>query len=205
MRAGCAAAETWFKACFPDAGARRSECLERIRPRLEIPSVFRFRSAWSAFLIVLVAAFAAQAPTARAEMRNPDATDVVPNAHRPASGHRIDLSGRKVIGKASYYANRFAGRKMADGTRMDPQEDNAASKTLPLGTKARVTNLETGQSTTVTIQDRGPYAKGRIVDLSPSGIGTVIGATSTVATPSCRVMPISRAVDGDRSTMRPLA
>jgi rare lipoprotein A len=162
--------------------------------------VFRFRSAWSAFLIVLVAAFAAQAPTARAEMRNPDATDVPPNAHRPASGHRIDLSGRKVIGKASYYANRFAGRKMADGTRMDPQEDNAASKTLPLGTKARVTNLETGQSTTVTIQDRGPYAKGRIVDLSPStareigitrhqGVATVEVAPITVPMPDGSVKP----------------
>jgi rare lipoprotein A len=51
---------------------------------------------------------------------------------------------------------------------MDPNDDNAASKTLPLGTQARVTNLETGRSATVTIEDRGPYAKGRIVDLSPA-------------------------------------
>lgn len=57
---------------------------------------------------------------------------------------------------------------MADGNTMKPQGDNAASKTLPLGTTAKVTNLETGQSAAVTIQDRGPYAKGRIVDLSPS-------------------------------------
>ncbi len=57
---------------------------------------------------------------------------------------------------------------MADGARMQPHGDNAASKTLPLGTTAKVTNLKTGRSAVVTIQDRGPYVKGRIVDLSPT-------------------------------------
>jgi len=81
---------------------------------------------------------------------------------------RPDLSGCKRAGVASFYADMFTGRKMADGTRMDPDDDNAASRTLPLGTTAMVTNLETGQSAEVTIQDRGPYVKGRIIDLSPS-------------------------------------
>ena len=81
---------------------------------------------------------------------------------------RPDLSGCKRTGIASFYADEFAGREMADGTRMDPNDDNAASTTLPLGTTAKVTNLETGQSAEVTIQDRGPYAKGRIIDLSPA-------------------------------------
>lgn len=80
----------------------------------------------------------------------------------------LDRSGRKRVGKASYYAKRFAGKKMADGSPMRPQGDNAASKTLPLGTTAKVTNLETGKSAVVTIEDRGPYVKGRIVDLSPT-------------------------------------
>jgi rare lipoprotein A len=80
----------------------------------------------------------------------------------------LDRSGGKQVGKASFYADKFAGRKMADGTRMNPRDDNAASKTLPLGTTARVKNLETGRSAVVTIQDRGPYVKGRIVDLSPA-------------------------------------
>ena len=74
----------------------------------------------------------------------------------------------RQVGKASFYADRFAGRKMANGKPMDPNEDNAASRTLPLGTKARVTNLDTGRSAVVTIQDRGPYVDGRIVDLSPA-------------------------------------
>jgi len=51
---------------------------------------------------------------------------------------------------------------------MQAESNNAASKTLPLGTTAKVTNLETGQSAVVTIRDRGPYVQGRIVDLSPS-------------------------------------
>lgn len=80
----------------------------------------------------------------------------------------IDRSGKKRVGKASFYAHMFAGRKMADGKKMDPQHDNAASRTLPLGTTAKVTNLETGKSAFVTIQDRGPYVDGRIVDLSPA-------------------------------------
>ena len=79
-----------------------------------------------------------------------------------------DLSGRARTGIASFYASMFFGRKMADGKPMDPEADNAASRTLPLGTRARVTNLETGRSALVTIQDRGPYVKGRIVDLSPA-------------------------------------
>lgn len=72
----------------------------------------------------------------------------------------LDLTGRKRVGKASFYAKRFAGKKMADGTPMLPHSDNAASKTLPLGTTAKVTNLETGQSAVVTIRDRGTLHKG---------------------------------------------
>jgi rare lipoprotein A len=86
----------------------------------------------------------------------------------PQAKAPVDRSGKKRVGKASFYAHMFAGRKMADGTQMDPQHDNAASRTLPLGTTAKVTNLETGKSAFVTIQDRGPYVDGRIVDLSPA-------------------------------------
>lgn len=86
----------------------------------------------------------------------------------PVANPVLDRSGQKRVGIASVYAPMFVGRKMADGTRMAANDDNAASKTLPLGTQAEVTNLKTGQSATVTIQDRGPYVKGRIIDLSPA-------------------------------------
>jgi rare lipoprotein A len=72
------------------------------------------------------------------------------------------------VGKASIYSKRFAGKRMANGERMDPRSNNAASKTLPLGTRARVTNLETGRSAIVRIEDRGPHVPGRVVDLSPA-------------------------------------
>jgi rare lipoprotein A len=78
-----------------------------------------------------------------------------------------DHSGRKQKGRASYYHERFANRKMANGNRFNPNSDNAASKTLPLGTTAKVTNLQNGKSATVKVEDRGPYVGGRVVDLPP--------------------------------------
>ena len=94
--------------------------------------------------------------------------EMAPPAADAAVKDHLDRTGSPRVGVASFYAGRFAGRPMADGTPMKPQGDNAASKTLPLGTKALVTNLETGRTAMVTIRDRGPYVKGRIVDLSPS-------------------------------------
>ena len=79
---------------------------------------------------------------------------------------------------------------MADGTRMDPHGDNAASRTLPLGTRARVTNLQTGQSALVTIRDRGPYVKGRIVDLSPA-TARLVGITPKDGLAKVEVAPIA--------------
>lgn len=79
----------------------------------------------------------------------------------------LDHSGQPRQGKASYYADMFAGRKMADGTPMDPNSNIAASRTLPIGTKAEVKNLENGKTEVVEIRDRGPYIDGRIVDLTP--------------------------------------
>ena len=99
----------------------------------------------------------------------PEAPHAAPSQHAASKvAPKLDRSGRKRVGKASFYSSRFNGRKMADGNRMNPHDDNAASKTLPLGTTAKVTNRENGQSAVVTIQDRGPYVPGRIVDLSPS-------------------------------------
>lgn len=85
----------------------------------------------------------------------------------PAKKAGIDRSGKPRKGKASYYGKKFHGKKMADGTPMNPESNVAASKTLPLGTKAEVTNLENGKSEVVEIRDRGPYVDGRIIDVSP--------------------------------------
>jgi rare lipoprotein A len=79
----------------------------------------------------------------------------------------LDLSGKPRKGKASYYGRQFHGKKMADGTPMNPNSNTAASKTLPLGTTARITNLESGKSEVVKVRDRGPYVNGRIMDVTP--------------------------------------
>ena len=101
-----------------------------------------------------------------------------------------DLSARKRVGKASFYARQFFGKTMANGAPMDPQGDNAASRTLPLGTTAKVTNVETGKTAVVTIQDRGPYVDGRVVDLSP-GTAAKIGLTPRKGVTKVVVAPIT--------------
>jgi rare lipoprotein A len=114
----------------------------------------------------------------------------------PAIPGRPDLSGDTRVGKASFYAGSFAHRLMADGHKMNPQGDNAASRTLPLGTTAKVINLRTGQSAVISIEDRGPYVKGRIVDLSPA-TARKIGITRRIGIADVKVAPISvRLPDG---------
>lgn len=69
-------------------------------------------------------------------------------------------------GMASWYGPGFQGRKTANGERFDTNELTAAHKTLPFNTLLKVTNLDNGVSTVVRINDRGPFIKGRIIDLS---------------------------------------
>jgi rare lipoprotein A len=69
-------------------------------------------------------------------------------------------------GQGSYYADKFAGKRTASGAPYRPGKLTAAHNTLPFGTKIKVTNAKTGRSVKVTVNDRGPHVKGRIVDLS---------------------------------------
>jgi rare lipoprotein A (peptidoglycan hydrolase) len=77
-------------------------------------------------------------------------------------------SAREQRGWASWYGPGFAGQPTASGERFSPQALTAAHRSLPLGTRARVTNVETGQQVEVTINDRGPFAdpERRVIDLS---------------------------------------
>ena len=76
--------------------------------------------------------------------------------------------GRDVFqqGRASYYADKFAGRRTASGERYDPERMTAAHQTLPLGTWIRVTRVDDGRSVEVRVNDRCGCGGGRIVDLS---------------------------------------
>ena len=71
-----------------------------------------------------------------------------------------------VRGMASWYGGHFHGRTTASGERFNKEDFTAAHRTLPFGTLVRVTNTLNGRSVTVRINDRGPFAKGRIIDLS---------------------------------------
>lgn len=101
----------------------------------------------------------------------------------------LDHSGRKMKGVASFYSRRFERRRMADGNRFSVHSNAAASKMLPLGTTARVTNVENGQSATVKVEDRGPFVGGRVIDLSPGTAGA-IGITERKGVAPVVVAPI---------------
>lgn len=71
-----------------------------------------------------------------------------------------------TLGMASYYAAAFHGRRTASGERFDMQELTAAHRTLPFGTLVRVKHLKNGREVVVRINDRGPFRKGRVIDVS---------------------------------------
>lgn len=71
-------------------------------------------------------------------------------------------------GAASFYSDRFRGRKTATGETFSQNKLTAASRDLPLGTRVTVTNRQNGKSVDVKVNDRGPYVRGRVIDLSKS-------------------------------------
>ena len=84
--------------------------------------------------------------------------------------------GYTETGTASFYADNYQSRETASGERFDQGASTAAHKNLPFNTRVRVTNLENGQSTVVRINDRGPFVRGRIIDLSSSAFGEISAA-----------------------------
>lgn len=92
-------------------------------------------------------------------------------------------SAMAQCGTASWYGPGFHGKKTASGTRFNQNAMTAAHKSLPFGTVVTVKDQRTGKSVQVTINDRGPYAKGRIIDLSKAAatkLGIVARGTGKV-------------------------
>ncbi len=85
---------------------------------------------------------------------------------QPLTDDSSSVSDFHQIGRASWYGRGFHGRRTANGERFDMHALTAAHRTLPLGSYVRVTNPATSRSVVVRINDRGPYARGRIIDLS---------------------------------------
>jgi rare lipoprotein A len=74
--------------------------------------------------------------------------------------------GHQEVGEASWYGPGFQGHATANGETFDQHGLTAAHPSLPMGTEAKVTNLDNGKEVDVTINDRGPYAENRVIDLS---------------------------------------
>jgi rare lipoprotein A len=107
----------------------------------------------AAVAVVALAAACAHGPRPEEPPRAPPRAE-----RRPA--------GSAEVGVASFYGHRFHGRLTASGARYDMHALTCAHPSAPFGTRLRVTELETGRAVVVTVNDRGPFARGRIVDLS---------------------------------------
>lgn len=108
-----------------------------------------------------------------------------------ARRHPIDY---RAVGEASWYGPGFHGRKTANGEKYNQRALTAAHPTLPLGTSVKVTNLENDKSVVVRINDRGPFVRGRIIDLSKGAaekLGIVGAGTAEVAIDAISV-PVKR-------------
>lgn len=108
-----------------------------------------------------VAAPATQAEPAQAPLAAAPETGAA-----PAEAEAAPPRARGQVGKVTYYGKRHKGRRTASGERYDPTELTMAHRTLPLGSRVRVTNLRNQRSVEVRVNDRGPYARGYVADLS---------------------------------------
>jgi rare lipoprotein A len=105
-----------------------------------------------------------------------------------AAGAKVSLARTLPAAKARHaglqggIASVYSGGGTASGERMNPGELTAAHPSLPFGTKVRVTNQHTGRSVVVRINDRGPFVKGRVIDLSPAAAKAIgVGGVAQVS------------------------
>lgn len=139
----------------------------------EIRLVARRRAAVA--IVALVAACAQLPPAAPpVEPTAPPSAPPEPVAPLPTPPPRTER------GVVSFYAMSFAGKKTASGDAFDPDALTMAHRTLPFGTRVRVTNVRNHRSVEVVVNDRGPMVAGRIGDLSPAA-ARAIGLTDGVA------------------------
>jgi rare lipoprotein A len=129
-------------------------------------------------LLVVTALLAPHAARARAHEPARGACEPYPrrvaraDAHvQPAKRGKSRRKSDPMTGVASYYGREFNHRRTANGERYLPTELTAAHRWLPFGTRLRVTNLDNGRRVVVRVNDRGPYAKGRVLDLSRAAAG----------------------------------
>lgn len=146
-----------------------------------------------ALLTLLLLTIAACAPGVAAPAApGPASPDVPPSLAVPGLPATWSQQG-----EASWYGPNFVGRPTANGETFDPWQLTAAHRTLPFDTRVRVVNLDTGRSVVVRINDRGPFADDRIIDLSQA-------AAEAVGMIATGVAPVRLTLAGGPAGLRPL-
>lgn len=124
---------------------------------------------------------------------------LAPAGEARSSSHRISSAvPREETGVASFYGDELQGHRTASGRRFDNRRFTAASLTLPINSRAEVTSLKTGLSVTVTITDRGPFTKSRVIDLSKAA-AEEIGITAREGIGMVSVRPLRAATANARA------
>ena len=111
--------------------------------------------------------------TKKAEKETEEIVISLPENKSPEEKTEIEDLKVYQTGIASFYGGKWHGRKTANGEIFDTYSLTAAHKTLPFNTKVKVTNLNNGKSVIVRINNRGPYAKGRVIDLSTAAFSAI--------------------------------
>jgi len=129
------------------------------------------QEALSLLIAVLVAAAPAVGQTPSAPAAPPSAQSAPAAPPAASGGAMTGAVGETQTGLAAYYSHRFQSRRTASGERFDSSALTTAHRTLPFGTKVRVTNVRNNRSVVLRVNDRGPTQTGRIVDMSPEAAG----------------------------------
>jgi rare lipoprotein A len=161
--------------------SRRQASAKRKTPRVAKHETVKTKNAYkSAEAKVELPEKKTEAPKAHVPAEHKQAS-LAPSETKPELQKKPEVAVRSVeteqlrvtstqSGMASYY---WEGQMTASGARFNPQALTAAHRTLPFGTKVRVTNKRNGKSVVVTINDRGPFIRGRIIDLSSAAAGVI--------------------------------
>lgn len=117
------------------------------------------------------------------------------------AGNSLTMYKSKAL--ASYYADKFHGRKTSNGEIFNMYDFTAAHKTLPFNTKVKVTNLENGKSVIVRINDRGPFAAGREIDLSKAAASELGMLKSGTAQVSLQIVGAASGTESEEEVIVP--
>jgi rare lipoprotein A len=151
---------------------------------------------WLLLLFVLAGCATARVEAPRVEPARPTFRAVVPSRPPAPKAPAPRPDAGELMGQASWYGKPHHGRPTASGETYDMNKLTAAHRTLPLGTRVRVTNVDNGRTVEVRINDRGPYVGNRVLDLSYAAARRLGAVGDGVIPVSLKVLTDSTAAEG---------